>query len=143
MEGLITIQSSAGPNETMDLLEAEIKAHGMTVFSRVNHAALAEQAGMTLRPTEVILFGNPRGGTPLMQANQTIGIDLPLKALVWQDAAGKTWVSYNEPAWLVKRHDIVGSEPTIAVMERAVAAIANKAASSGTPEWKQAQANFS
>ena len=100
----------------MDRLEAEIKAHGMTVFARINHAALAAAGGADAAPTEVILFGNPRGGTPLMQANQTIGIDLPLKALVWQDASGKTWLSYNEPglagkaAWVDRsrargRHD--------------------------------------
>jgi len=73
MEGLTTIPSNAGPEETMNRLAAEIKAHGMTVFARINHAALATGAGLTLRPTEVIFFGNPRGGTPLMQANQTIG----------------------------------------------------------------------
>jgi|HubBroStandDraft_5_1064220.scaffolds.fasta_scaffold1142823_1 hypothetical protein len=70
-----------------------IVANGMKVFSRINHAALAAEIGMTLRPTEVILFGNPRGGTPLMQTRQTTGIDLPLKALVWQDASGTTWLS--------------------------------------------------
>src|ERR1700678_3321889 len=116
MEGLTTIQSSFGPKETMDRLEKDIAAHGMQVFARINHAALATQAGLTLRPTEVILFGNPRGGTPLMQANQTIGIDLPLKALVWQDAAGKNWVSYNEPEWLAKRHGVDGAERVIAAM---------------------------
>src|SRR5215475_11805818 len=110
MEGLTTIQSTVGPGETMSRLETEIKARGMTVFARVNHAALAAEVGMPLRPTEVILFGNPHGGTPLMQASQTIGIDLPLKALVWQDEAGKTWLSYNEPRWLATRHGIAGAE---------------------------------
>jgi uncharacterized protein (DUF302 family) len=66
----------------------------------------AAQAGLSLRPTELLIFGNAKAGTPLMQANQTIGIDLPLKALVWQDASGKTWLSYNEPSWLAKRHDV-------------------------------------
>ena len=108
MEGLTTVQSNFGPEETMKRLETEIKAHGMSVFARINHAALAAAAGLKLRPTEVILFGNPRGGTPLMQANQTIGIDLPLKALIWEDAAGKTWLSYNEPAWLAERHGLQG-----------------------------------
>jgi uncharacterized protein (DUF302 family) len=116
MEGLTTIQSSFGPSETMNRLEREIKARGMEVFSRIDHAALAAEAGLTLRPTEVISFGNPRGGTPLMQANQTIGIDLPLKALVWQDAAGSTWVSYNEPAWLAQRHGIGGADRVVGGM---------------------------
>src|SRR6267378_650106 len=126
MDGLTTIQSKFGPQETSNRFEAELKARGMTVFARINHAALAKGAGLALRPTEVILFGNPRGGTPLMQANQTIGIDLPLKALVWQDAAGKTWLSYNEPAWLAKRHEILETEPAVAAMSRALSDISAK-----------------
>jgi uncharacterized protein (DUF302 family) len=127
MEGLKTIQSHFGPSETMNRLEAEIKARGMSVFARINHAALANEAGLTLRPTEVILFGNPRGGTPLMQANQTVGIDLPLKALVWQDASGTTWFSYNEPDWIVKRHGVSGAERVVATMDLALNAIASEA----------------
>ena len=93
MEGLTTILSNFGPKETMDRLEAEIRAQGITVFARIDHAAGAAEAGLTLRSTEVLIFGNPRAGTPLMQSIQTIGIDLPLKALVWQDVSGKTWLS--------------------------------------------------
>jgi catalase len=130
MDGLTTLQSNSTPQETMDRFEAEVKAHGMTIFGRVDHAALAQQVGLTLRPTELLVFGNPRGGTPLMQANQTIGIDLPLKALVWQDAAGKTWLSYNEPAWLAERHEIAGAGPTIAAMGRALSDIAAKVTNS-------------
>jgi uncharacterized protein (DUF302 family) len=88
---------------------------------------LAAEAGLKLRPTEVILFGNPRGGTPLMQANQTIGIDLPLKALVWEDVAGKTWLSYNEPAWLAERHGLQGANHVTAAMGSALSGIAAKA----------------
>ncbi|HXB60810.1 MAG TPA: DUF302 domain-containing protein [Candidatus Acidoferrales bacterium] len=127
MEGLTTIKSNFTPDETVRRLETEIKAHGMTVMARIDHAALAAEAGLILRPTEVIIFGNPRGGTPLMQASQTIGIDLPLKALVWQDAAGKTWLSWNEPAWLVQRHEIGGAENTVAAMTRGLRDIAAKA----------------
>lgn len=127
MEGLTTILSNFGPEETMNRVEAEIKAHGMNVFARINHAALAAEAGLKLRPTEVIIFGNPRGGTPLMQVNQTIGIDLPLKALVWQDAADKTWLSYNEPAWLAKRHIVAGAEQVVVMMNKALGDIAAKA----------------
>ena len=127
MEGLTTIPSNAGPEEAMNRLEAEIKAHGMTVFARINHAALAVEVGLILRPTEVVIFGNPRGGTPLMQANQTIGIDLPLRALVWQDHSGKTWLSYNDPDWLAKRHGLTGAEPAVALMATALGTIAAKA----------------
>src|ERR1035438_6303392 len=97
-QGLTTIRSSFGPQDTMSRLEAAVLAKGMTVFARIDHAAGAITVGLPLRPTEVLIFGNAKGGTPLMQSVQTIGIDLPLKALVWQDATGDTWVSYNDPA---------------------------------------------
>jgi uncharacterized protein (DUF302 family) len=127
IEGLATVPSNFGPDETMARLEREIAANGMSVFSRINHAALASEMGMTLRPTEVILFGNPRGGTPLMQASQTIGNDLPLKVLLWQDVSGKTWLSYNKPAWLIKRHDLKEADRMAVQMESALASIALKA----------------
>ena len=111
----------------MGRLVAEITAQGIKIFARINHAAEAEEAGLTLQPTELIIFGNPRGGTPLMQANQTIGIDLPLKALVWQDASGKTWLSYNKPEWLAERHGVGGAERTIATMGVTLNTIAAKA----------------
>src|SRR5262245_15728173 len=94
VDGLVTLQSKFGTRATLDRLEAEITAKGMTVFARIDHAAGANEAGLPLRPTEVLIFGNARGGTPLMQSAQTIGIDLPLKALVWQDDAMNTWLSY-------------------------------------------------
>jgi uncharacterized protein (DUF302 family) len=87
-----------------DRLEAAVRAKGMTVFARIDHAAGAAEVGLALRPTELLVFGNARAGTPLMQAKQTIGIDLPLEALVWQDASGKTWLSYSDPPWIVSRH---------------------------------------
>ena len=90
IEGLTSIESTFGPKETMDRLEAEIHQKGMNVFARIDHAAGAANVGLALAPTELIIFGNARGGTPLMQSVQTVGIDLPLKALVWQDAANKT-----------------------------------------------------
>jgi uncharacterized protein (DUF302 family) len=128
MDGLTTLKSNFGPDETVSRLETEIKAHGMSVMARIDHAALAAEAGLALRPTQVIIFGNPRGGTPLMQAKQTIGIDLPLKALVWQDDAGTTWLSWNEPAWLAKRHEISGVEKIVAAMTSGLSDIAVKAA---------------
>ena len=106
MEGITTTPSDFGPRETMDRLEAELRRLGMQIFVRIDHAAGAAQIGMELRPTELIVFGNARTGTPLMQLDQTMGIDLPLKALVWQDPAGQTWISYHEPLWLAHRHGI-------------------------------------
>src|SRR3989442_12487062 len=105
-DGLSTLPSAFGPGETMDRLEAEVKARGMTVFARIDHAAGAAQAGLWLPPTEVLIFGNARAGTPLMQSNPSIGIDLPLKVLVWEDASGKVWLSYSEPKWLGARHGL-------------------------------------
>jgi uncharacterized protein (DUF302 family) len=102
--GLTTLPSIHSAKETMDRLEADVRAKGLTVFARIDHAAGAKAAGLTLRPTEVLIFGNAKGGTPLMQALQTTGIDLPLKALVWEDPGGKVWLSYNEPVWIAQRH---------------------------------------
>ena len=127
MEGLTSIRSNFGPIETMDRLEAEIRAHGMTIFARIDHAAGAAEVGLTLRPTELIIFGNARGGTPLMQAVQTVGIDLPLKALVWEDAGGKTWLSYNEPGWIAQRHSVANAEQVVSKMAAALSAISRKA----------------
>ena len=127
-DGLTTLPSSHGPKDTMDRLEAEVRAKGMTVFARVDHAAGAAQVGLAMRPTELLIFGNARAGTPLMQAAQTIGIDLPLKALVWQDAAGKTWLAYNDPAWLARRHGLGREvEATVGAMTAALNAIAGAA----------------
>jgi uncharacterized protein (DUF302 family) len=123
MEGLTSIRSSFGPKETMDRLETEIRAHGMTIFARIDHAAGASEVGLTLAPTELIIFGNARGGTPLMQSVQTVGIDLPLKALVWEDASGKTWLSYNEPSWIAQRHSIANAEPVVSKMAAGLSVI--------------------
>ena len=127
-DGLITIKSAFGPEETMQRLEAEVRAKGMTVFAHVDHAAGAAAVGLPLRPTVLLIFGNAKGGTPLMQSAQTIGIDLPLKALVWQDPSGVTWLSYNDPAWLTHRHG-VGEEakPVVNALTAALNALATKA----------------
>jgi uncharacterized protein (DUF302 family) len=130
-DGLTTIRSSYGPKETMDRLEAAVKAKGLTVFARIDHAAGATEVGLPLRPTELLIFGNAKGGTPLMQAAQTIGIDLPLKALVWQDASGSTWLSYNDPSWLAQRHGLGHEvEAPVAAMAAALAAMARAATTS-------------
>ena len=117
--GLTSLRSPHGPKDTMDRLEAEVKVRGMTVFARIDHAEGAAAAGLSLRPTELLIFGNARAGTPLMQAAQTIGIDLPLKALVWQDEAGNTFLSYNDPAFVADRHGIgETAKPVIEAMSR-------------------------
>ena len=105
-EGLIVVESPYGPGETMDRLETEVKDRELNVFARIDHAAGANKIGKSLRPTAVLIFGNPKGGTPLMECAQSVGIDLPLKALVWEDAASRTWVGYNDPAYLAQRHGV-------------------------------------
>jgi uncharacterized protein (DUF302 family) len=131
-EGLISIPSSFDPKETMDRLEAALRASGVTIFARIDHAAGAAGVGEALRPTELLIFGNPKAGTPLMQAGQTIGIDLPLKALVWQDAAGKTQLSYNEPGWLARRHGLgAAADATVANMAAMLAKLVKLAGKTG------------
>jgi len=127
LRGLTSIPSSFGPKETMDRLVAEISTKGMTVFARIDHAAGAAEVGLTLRPTELIIFGNARGGTPLMESSQTVGIDLPLKALVWEDASGKTWISYNEPGWIAQRHGLANAQPVITKMADLLSMVSRKA----------------
>ncbi len=130
-DGLTTMRSSHGPKDTMNRLESAVKAKGMTVFARVDHAAGAAEVGLSLRPTELLIFGNAKGGTPLMQSMQTIGIDLPLKALVWQDGSGSTWLSYNDPSWLANRHGLGHEvEATVGAMAAALDAIARAATTS-------------
>jgi uncharacterized protein (DUF302 family) len=124
-DGLIAVPSTFAPKETMDRLEAAVRAKGMTVFARIDHAAGAAQAGLPLRPTELLVFGNAKGGTPLMQENQTIGIDLPLKALVYEDASGKVWLAYNDPRWLAGRHKLGGTaDPQVTALTAALDALA-------------------
>jgi len=124
---LITVSSAFAPKETMERLTAAVRARGMTVFAHIDHADGAAAAGLALRPTDLLIFGAAKGGTPLMQAAQTIGIDLPLKALVWQDAAGATFLSYNDPAFLSGRHGLGdAADSIVAAMSAALAAIAGK-----------------
>jgi len=104
--GLISIKSAYGVTATADRLEDNLITKGMTVFIRINHAEGASKVGMRLRPTELIIFGNPRVGTPLMQCRQSVAIDLPQKALIWEDEKKQVWLSYNDPGYLAKRHNI-------------------------------------
>jgi len=126
-DGMIILPCPHAPKAVMDRLAVSVAAHGMTVFARIDHAAAAKEVEMVLPPTEVLIFGNPNGGTPLMQAAQTLGIDLPLKALVWQDNAGKTWLGYNDPRWLAERHGVTGHEKMLEAMTKTLAAVAKDA----------------
>ena len=126
VDGLTTLRSNHGPKDTMDRLEAAVTARSMTVFARIDHAAGGVGVGLSLRPTELLIFGNAKAGTPLMQAAQSIGIDLPLKALVWQDEAGDTWISSNDPSWLAKRHG-VDDLPQVGMMAAALDAVMREA----------------
>jgi uncharacterized protein (DUF302 family) len=104
--GLITIASKFSVGETIDRLVATIEPLELTVFARINHGRNAAEAATELRPTELLIFGNPKGGTPLMVDCQTSGIDLPVKALAWEDAQGKVWLTYNDAAWIAERHGL-------------------------------------
>ena len=127
--GLSRLRSSHAARETMDRVAARVAASGMTIFARIDHGAGAAAAGLSLRPTELLIVGHARGGTPLMQAVQTIGIDLPLKVLVWQDEDGATWIGFNEPGWIAGRHGLVpDGAPAVQAMHAALTKIAQEAA---------------
>lgn len=125
-EGLVALKSPRGAKATMDRLEDLVKQRGLNVFARIDHAAGAAQVGKTLRPTAVLIFGNPQDGTPFMECAQSVGIDLPLKALVWEDAAAQTWVGYNDPAWLAKRHEATAC-PVVEALRKALSGLAEAA----------------
>ena len=104
--GLTTVPSRHSVQETINRLESIVKARGLRVFARIDFAADAQQAGLAMPPTQLLIFGNPKAGTPLMLASPSVAIDLPLKALAWEDAAGKVWISYNKPEYLKERHGL-------------------------------------
>jgi uncharacterized protein (DUF302 family) len=113
-EGLVNIASKSGFHETLARLKEEVTARGLTLFAVIDHAKGAEEAGLSLRPTTVLIFGNAKGGTPMMQASQTTGIDLPLRALVWEDGKGQVWVTYNDPVWIAQRHALPAQAEKVA-----------------------------
>ena len=119
--GMIIIKSNNSVTATIDKLENVLKTKGMTIFKRVNHAAGAEKAGLQLRPTELLIFGNPKVGTPLMLCSQTAALDLPQKALAYEDEDGQVWLAYNDPAYMVKRHGIQGCEKPLQTVTNALA----------------------
>jgi uncharacterized protein (DUF302 family) len=123
-KGLVTLKSPYPVAKTLDRLQTLAEERGMKVFVRIDHAEGAATLGKTLRPTEVMLFGNPQGGTPFMECSQTLGIDLPLKALAWEDATGQVWLGYNDPEFLAQRHEV----PECAVAQKMTKALADIAA---------------
>ncbi len=122
-DGLIAVKSPYSAKDTMNRLEDLVKQRGLNVFARIDHAAGALKVGKSLRPTELLIFGNPQGGTPFMECAQTAGIDLPLKALVWEDASSQVWLGYNDPAFLAQRHGV----PECAVVDNLRKALAGLA----------------
>jgi len=103
---MIHLASPYSVPETLRRLESLLQARGIAIFARIDHSGEAEKAGLKMRPTQLLIFGSPKQGTPLMVASPTLAIDLPLKALVWEDASGKVWLSYNTPEYLKQRHNI-------------------------------------
>jgi uncharacterized protein (DUF302 family) len=127
-DGMIIAPSQFAPDVTAERVIAAVTARGMAVMARIDHAAAAAGVGLVLPPTQVLMFGNPKAGTVLMQAEQTSGIDLPLKILVWQDAEGATWIGYNDPHWIAKRHGAaIGGDPVINAMVHALVSVAKDA----------------
>ncbi|MDH3387936.1 MAG: DUF302 domain-containing protein [Gammaproteobacteria bacterium] len=130
-EGMISVKSAHSVAATADRLEKILASKGMKVFIRIDHAAGAASIGKELRPTELVIFGNPKVGTPLMQCSHSIAIDLPQKALIWEDPAGQVWFSYNDPQFLALRHDTRGCD---AVLDKVATALGNFARAASAAE---------
>ena len=126
-DGVVNVQSTFTVEETANRMESILKEKGMTIFNRIKHSEGAGKVGIELRDTELIIFGNPKVGSPLMRCQQIVAIDLPQKALIWQDDKAKVWISYNDPRYLEKRHNIAGCEEVILKIEKALAGIAKSA----------------
>jgi uncharacterized protein (DUF302 family) len=126
-EGLASLPSQHSVSLTADRLVSLLESKGMTVFNRIDHAAAAQAAGIELRPTTLVIFGNPKVGSPLMQCSQTTAIDLPQKMLIWQDDKQQVWLSYNDPAYLKIRHQIEGCDETLSKISGALANFALQA----------------
>lgn len=127
-DGVINVQSAFNVQKTADRLESKLNEKGMTIFNRIKHSESAGKVGIELRETELIIFGNPKVGSPLMKCQQSIAIDLPQKALIWEDHESKVWISYNNPRYLEKRHGISGCEEVISKIKKALSSITKAAA---------------
>jgi len=127
-DGVIDVKSTFEVGETADRMESILKEKGMTIFNRIKHSVAAGKVGVELRDTELIIFGNPKVGSPLMKCQQSVALDLPQKALIWKDAKDNVYISYNDPRYLQKRHNVTGCDEVLTKIEKALAGI-TKAAS--------------
>ena len=132
---LVTLPSAHGASETVERLKSLLAEKGIHDFAHIDHAAAAERVGMSLRPTQVLIFGRPQAGTPLMQSRQTIGLDLPLRILVWEDSAGKVWLTYRRLESLARHHQVADRGEAVKALDDGLAALAHAATSqeSGSP----------
>jgi len=127
-DGLVTIVSRRSAHDTIDALVDLATKAGLTIFARIDHAANAKAVGMDLRPTELVMFGSPKNGTVLMEDEQTAGLDLPFRALAWEDENGEVWLTYNDPHWIGRRHELgYKSQSVLAMIEAGIAGIARSA----------------
>jgi uncharacterized protein (DUF302 family) len=126
---MLTLPSAHGATETVERLKSLLAQKGIQVFADIDHAAGARKMGLFLRPTRVLIFGNPQAGTPLLQSQQTIGLDLPLRVLVWEDAAGKVWLTYHRPGFLAKHHGVLDRDEAIEALDAGLAVLVRAAAS--------------
>src|ERR1700730_13441451 len=128
-DDLVTLPSARGVPETVERLTLLLTQKMIQVFADIDHSAGARGAGLSLRPTRLLIFGNPQAGTPLMESRQTIGLDLPLRALVWEDEAGKVWLTYNQPEFLAQRHHVADRDDAVKALSAGLAALARAATS--------------
>ncbi len=126
---LVTLASAHSADETIDRLKSLLEQKKIHVFAQIDHAAAAKKAGLSLRPTQVLIFGNPQAGTPLMQCQQTIGLDLPLRVLVWEDDASTVWLTYRQPSVLAREHNVTGQDEAVKALDNGLAALAHAAVS--------------
>jgi uncharacterized protein (DUF302 family) len=127
-DGVVTLPSAHNAEKTVERLKKLLAEKGIQLFAHIDHAAAAKQVGMSLRPTQVLIFGNPKAGTPLMQSRQTIGLDLPLRALIWEDEKGKVWLTYTRLEILAQRHQLADRKEAIQALDAGLAALAREAA---------------
>ncbi len=128
-EGIVRKASAGSVTDTLDKLEQIVKSKGFTVFARIDHAAGAKKVGQSLRPTQLLIFGNPKVGTQLLTSEQRIGLDLPIRVVAWEDPYGKVWLAYNDPAYLADRHDVEDREKVVMKMTGALKKLTDAATS--------------
>jgi uncharacterized protein (DUF302 family) len=128
VSGMISLACQGSVAAVLERLERGIRARGMTIFAVIDHAAAATAAGLALRPTTLVIFGNPSAGTHLMQDTQEIGLDLPLRALLWTDAQEQTWLGYTDPTWLAQRYGLRSIDTIVAAMSKALRDLAEESA---------------